>query len=279
MRLSNESRAVITSACPLYPRADYAEKFGSAFGLYAEAEPIVVKRLSSGGEELIPIGGSASTAVLGRCKAGGILPDGVPFGAYVVVVFDARFTERLLTELSAKKPNEVIERQLQKVRGWLERTDKAPFTKLRKSSARVLPSNVAHWCQAWIPANTMTSAGEVLSRLLTLVRSPYRRSWFPRCEEAWRVIDPLYSAESLTPVKAKRAHIDAPEVLQVGLCAYDWRPFEPHFTKNSVLARFLERFPSLGKFAGGAKLRDAMKQVRRIIEFIDQFYSAPSPPR
>ncbi len=274
--MPEQSRAIVASFCPLHPRADNAETFSSPFGLYLVAEAVIVERLPSREEKLTSVETSASTAINGKHHGAEILPTKLDRGAYIVVIFDSRFTERILTELTTKDIKLVLKCQINKLQQWLKDIQWPRISAL-KSFARVLPSNEPDRCQAWIPADAQTNADEVLSTFRTHIGSRKRREWQPMCNKVWRALSPAYSADSLAPVKSKPARVDDPTHLQFGLCAYDCRMIEPCFTAKGLLIPFLRQFPSFTSFAERKLLRDSMKQISRLIDFIDSFYSVSSP--
>jgi len=277
--LSEQSRKVAAKACPLYPRADNAATFSTPFGLYLEAEPVVIERLASGQEELVSAGDSASTAIMGKQDGSNILPDGVARGAYVVLIFDSRFTEQVLAKLATEKFKPVLERQLSQLLKQIACAQNLPAFSARGSLVRVLPSKVPDWCQVWVPADALTNADEILRTFRTFIGSRKKRDWQPKCEQAWRTLFPTHSASSIAPVKAKPARVKSQKDLQLGLCAYDCRRIEPRFTRQGLLIPLLKRFQGFRNVDDPELLRDSLKQVSRLLDSIDSFYSTVTPTR
>jgi hypothetical protein len=256
----------------LFPRADYAEKFSNPNGVYLEVEAVIVERLPSRQEKLTSVGTSASTVTIGIHHGTKILPNNLNRIAYVVVVFDSRITERILTQSISQNFKRVLECQINKLQQRFK-DDQRLSGSARKSSAHVVPSKIQDMCQAWIPADALTIADEILSTFRTLIGSRKRRVWQSKCDTVWRELLPSFSADSLAPVKSKPARVSDPTQLQIGLCAYDCRLVEPRFTANGILIPFLRQFQDFTSSAEPTLLRDSMKQVSRLIDFIDSFYS------
>ena len=281
--LLEESRKALSAARPLYPRSDYAEKFGGQFGIVQVVEPLIVERSPSGHENLTFLGDYMSDVISGRLDSTRILPHQVNFGAYIVFVFDSRFTERIPEELETNG-TQLLQRQVKKLCAWFaNQKSRQTLSVKRKSDDRIVPSNIPYWCQAWIQTDATLGdedqpleTREILSRFHTLSGSRRKRQWLPECERAWRNLVQSYARDSLAPVKAKPARVDDPKQFYIGLCAFDWRKIEPRFSPQGFLIPFLEKFPSFENAAKPSKLRDSMKQIRRLVDSIDSFYFLPS---
>ena len=247
--LPEESRNVIDSACPLYPRAEVAAAFTSPGGDSIEVEPIIVKRPPSGQEELTSLVPGPSTAILGRYNATNLLPAILPanstFGVYVVVIFDVRNAEFTVSRL--EKPsvvltrlNEIFQNSVTMLNTWLIQNKHTAPTP-RRSLALVIPSNIRFKCQVWIPADAMTQPADILPRFRTLISSRTRHQWLPECEKFWGKLFPSFPAVSIASLQAKRARIKDTRDLQAGLCAFDCRRVENRFTQGGLLVPFLKK--------------------------------------
>ncbi len=278
--LSNESRKEITSCRPLYPRAEVAAEFTSP-GVDLQVEAIIVKRLPSGQEVLTPLT-PISSVTLGRYQVAELLPAILPtknaFGVYVVVIFDVRNAESTLSRF--KKQGflsgftTTLQNTVKRLQTYLQNTNQTAPTRCM-SSARVFGSNEPFWCQAWMPFDTMTNTDDLLPRFRTLIGSRQRRQWLPECKKIWRELFPSFSANSIAPLKAKRARIKDARDLKVGLCAYDCRQIETKFTQHGSLIPFLKNYPYFQSLADAERLHAVHLQIERLIEGIDAFYSRP----
>jgi hypothetical protein len=289
--LRDQARVMIANAAPLFARADHAETLGGPFELVRNICPVVVRRLPSGGEELISPKEGLNNAILGRFvgkhdPAGilpAVLPAGTDFGTYVAVVFDARFTERILSEMKrggrlAQRITPLLAELLCLLTTWRAGQTGLPRFAAHKSLGCVLPSNSADECHAWISVDSATTEGEVVARFRTLIRAPYKRGWLPNCDKVWRALDPTYAADSLALAKTKPACIKSLEDRKVGLCACDCRRIESRFTRKGLLANFLRNRPGFESYVGdeGSELlQNAHQKASRLIHDIDEFYHVP----
>ena len=280
--LPEKSHVVIGLASPLYPRAEVAAAFTSPGGDSIQVEPIIVKRLSSGQEELTSLAQGPSTVILGRYEATQLLPAILPansaFGVYIVVMFDIRNAEFTLTRLREEPSvlssfSEILQKNVTSLQTWLRDTDQTAPTPC-PSLKRVAASNVPYWCQAWIPTDAMTNMEEdILARFRTLINSRSRRRWLPGCKKIWGKLFPSFSAVSIAPLQAKRAWIKDKRDLQAGLCAYDCRQIETRFTQRGLRVTFLKQHPYFQSLADPDRLHDVRLQIKRLIEDIDAFYA------
>jgi hypothetical protein len=278
--LPTESGTVVDSARPLYPRAEVTAAFTSPGGDRIQVEPIIVRRLSAGQEELTCLAPGPSTAIFGRYQATDLLPAVLSvnsvFGVYIVVIFDVRNAEFTLTRLREQSTlsrfSAILKNNVAKLQTWLRDTHHTAPTP-RPSLARVVALNMPYWCQAWIPADAMTKPEDILARFRTLINSRTRRQWLPGCEEVWRKLFPSFSAGSITPLQAKRARIKEMRDMQAGVCAYDCRGIETRFTQRGLLVPYLKQYPDFQNLADPDLLHNARQQVSRVIAHIDDFYA------
>jgi hypothetical protein len=278
--LPKTSRTVVNSARPLYPRAEVAAAFTNPGGDAIQVEPIIVKRLSSGQEELTCLAPGPSTAILGRYQVTSLLPSILSansvLGVYIVLIFDVRNAEFTLTRLGEhsvlSRFSAILQNNVSEVQTWLRDTHHTAPTP-RPSLARVVPLNMPYWCEAWIPADAVTEPADILARFRTLIDSRTRRQWLPGCQKVWRKLFPSFSAVSIAPLQAKRAWIKDVRDMQAGLCAYDCRRIEARFTQHGLLIPFLKKHLDSLSLADPDRLHDVWLQIKRIIEDMDAFYA------
>lgn len=238
--------------------------------------------------------------VNGKHPAFTILPVFVMRLDYVVIEFDARAGESVLSQLDDWKEIEIgtkndgtYETYENYPLWWRKYLSQLEFLRSeippKKRFSKVIPSKQHYRVQAWIPIfDRFTGFGEVRKRFRTLIGARDRKRWLPQCKEAWSMPETIelwgqrrevtYGSyqEPGANLKAKSGR-HWKDIYQFGMPAFDVRNsgVECRFTTGGMLRPYLLRFRS---GLDRKVLHDYFRAISDRIKRIDGTYAGPHRP-